>query len=129
MISSEAGAPRRMSGTSLSANRFGTRLAKPIRASGHVRRANRPDTRLLLISFVDTARKGLAMQEPSTQIIRDRDARGRNYADEVSRAAPEATILCIRNCDLLVRDAPFEFRRWRRESERARTPEDRVSNF
>ena len=34
----------------LSADRFGTWFAETIRASGRVRRANRPDTRLLLTS-------------------------------------------------------------------------------
>ena len=43
----------------------GTRSAEPIRASGYVRRVNRPDTRPLLTR--NPSQKSLAMQEPSTQ--------------------------------------------------------------
>jgi len=42
--------PSNVRDTLLSAEQFGTRVAEIIRASGHVRRANRPDTRLLLTS-------------------------------------------------------------------------------
>ena len=45
----------------------GTRSAEPIRASGYVRRVNRPDTRPLLTR--NPSQKSLAMQEPSTQDI------------------------------------------------------------
>ncbi len=40
------GTTRRMSGTKQSAQQNGTQSAETIKASGHVRRANRPDTRL-----------------------------------------------------------------------------------
>ncbi len=57
----------------LSENRFGTWFAETIRASGRVRRANRPDTRLLLTS-AKFVQKCLAMQELSTQDIEPRAA-------------------------------------------------------
>lgn len=53
----------------LSENRFGAWFAETIRASGRVRRTNRPDTRLLLTS-ANQFHKCLAMQELSTQAIR-----------------------------------------------------------
>ena len=42
--------PSNVRDTLLSAERFGTRVAETIRASGHMCCANRPDTRLLLTS-------------------------------------------------------------------------------
>jgi hypothetical protein len=56
-------------GHPLSEKRFGTWFAETIRASGRVRRANRPDTRLLLTS-AKSGEKCLTMQELSTQDIR-----------------------------------------------------------
>jgi hypothetical protein len=44
----------------------GTWFVETIRASGHVRRANRPDTRPHLTNF-QPHQKSLAKQEPSTQ--------------------------------------------------------------
>lgn len=46
--------------------RMGTWVAETIRASGHVHRANRPDTRPLLTKY-RSPQKCLALQEPSTQ--------------------------------------------------------------
>jgi len=46
--------------------RNGTWLVETIRASGQVRRVNRPNTRLLLTKYINH-KKGLAKTEPSTQ--------------------------------------------------------------
>ena len=60
---------RRMSGTSSPQSRMELVSAEPIKASGRIRRINRPDTRLLLTTTPEP-QKVLAMQEPSTQDIR-----------------------------------------------------------
>ena len=59
---------RQMSGTLSPRSRMELVSAEPIKASGHVNRINRPDTRLLLTTPPEP-QKVLAMQEPSTQDI------------------------------------------------------------
>ena len=60
--------PSNVRDTLLSEKRFGTWFAETIRASGRVRRANRPDTRLLLTS-ANQLQICLALQQLSTQDI------------------------------------------------------------
>jgi hypothetical protein len=55
-------------------------LVETIRASGHVRRANRPNTRLLLIN--PNRQIGLAKREPSTQ---DKAGVGNDYIHATRR--------------------------------------------
>ena len=60
--------PSNVRDTLLSEKRFGTWFAETIRASGRVRRANRPDTRLLLTS-ANQLQICLALQQLSTQVV------------------------------------------------------------